>query len=178
MTAASTQWHPGHAAGALGLEADALDWVLEPGSMTARLRREFPALAVRLEAQGLAVPMQDESSRLGVPAGAPAWIRQVTLHAGDAALLQARTVVPGWSVRNPWAELQRLGDQPLGELLFRLPGLERTPFEVALCTRWPRNEVIGQVAPRPARRCVFVRDGAPLLLTEQFPLLATEGPPD
>jgi len=177
MTSVHLQWHPGHAAGALGLDARALGWVLEPGSMTARLRRDFPALAVRVEAQGLAAPMPDESVRLELPAGAQAWIRQVTLHAGDAPLLQARTVVPRWSARNPWAELQRLGDQPLGELLFRLPGLGRTPFEVALCTRWPRNGVIGQVAPRPARRCVFVRDGAPLLLTEQFPLLATEGPP-
>ena len=45
MTSAPMQWHPGHAAGALGLDARALDWVLEPGSMTARLRRDFPALA-------------------------------------------------------------------------------------------------------------------------------------
>ena len=50
----------------------------------------------------------------------------------------------------------RLGCRPLGELLFQQTDLERSDFEFA---RTPSGW---------ARRCVFRRQGAPLLLTEYF----------
>jgi len=96
-------------------------------------------------------------------------VREVQLHDAGRALVHARTVIPAWGEGNPWYELQVLGQRPLGELLFGLPGLVREPFVFAL-TRRPsadegRREVLGC---RPTRRALYVRAGARLLLTEAF----------
>lgn len=130
--------------------------------MTQRLRRCAADTRVRVEQEALLPPWADEAARLGLAPGAAAWVRVVALEGAGRVLLRARTVIPGWAPDNPWAHVQRLGRQPLGELLFTAPGLQRSDFEFAR-TR-------GQWAPNdtgwPVRRCVFWRDGAPLLLTE------------
>ena len=86
----------------------------------------------------------------------------------------ARTVIPDWTARNPWAEVQRLGRHPLGELLFRLPDLQRSGFEWSQGWTWPHADhwtghASAPTRPEPlARRCVFALEQAPLLLTEVF----------
>ena len=82
-------------------------------------------------------------------------------------LLQARTVIPDWSPDNPWSELQRLGSRPLGEILFRNSGLERSEFEFTLGPGWRAPET-PPGSDQLARRCVYRRLGAALLLTERF----------
>ena len=136
--------------------AQALSWLTERGSLTARLRLHWPDLAVELQGEAHEPPWPCELDRLGLPAESLAWVRRVTLHQAGQALVQARTVIPAWSQANPWHEIERLGRRPLGELLFQQTDLERSDFEFA---RTPSGW---------ARRCVFRRQGAPLLLTEYF----------
>ena len=144
----------------------ATSWLTETGSLTARLRRHHPQLAVDVVSERLEAPLAEEAQRLALDSDASAWIREVTLHENGLALLQARTVIPHWSPANPWCEVQRLGSRPLGEILFSDPGLERSEFEFTLGPGWRESDL---VAPdRLARRCVFWRQGAPLLLTERF----------
>ena len=146
------------------------DWVLERGSMTVRLQGCYPDVRVELLAQGLASPWEDEAGVLGLAPGEPAWVRQVSLRSRDSVLLQARTVVPGWAPGNAWHELQGLGTRPLGDLLFRMPDIGRTDFEVAWLARWAEPGAFELPRPRLARRCVYERRGCRLLLTERLVL--------
>lgn len=140
----------------LNPSAPARSWLTERGSLTARLRRHWPDLAVELQGEAQQRPWPCELDRLGLATDSLAWVRSVTLHQAGQALVQARSVIPAWSQTNPWQEIERLGCRPLGELLFQQTDLERSDFEFA---RTPSGW---------ARRCVFRRQGAPLLLTEYF----------
>jgi len=151
----------------LCLSAAVSSWLTETGSLTARLRRKYPGLTVDVVSERLESPHPDEALRLTLTADCLAWVREVTLHDCGLPLLQARTVIPDWSHANPWYEVQRLGSRPLGEILFNDSGLERSEFEFTLGPGWRLPET----APEPdrlARRCVYQRLGAPLLLTERF----------
>jgi chorismate-pyruvate lyase len=77
---------------------------------------------------------------------------------------------------NPWAQVQQLGRQPLGELLFRATDLERSAFEWCGDADWPAPSPAADRTHVLARRCVFQRDHAPLLLTEAFLDLNTDTP--
>ena len=149
-------WLPADRLADLNPQAPALSWLIERGSLTARLRRHWPDLAVELQGEAHELPWPCELDRLGLSSDSLAWVRRVTLHQAGQALVQARTVIPAWSQTNPWQEIERLGRRPLGELLFQQADFERSDFDYA---RSPAGW---------ARRCVFRRQGAPLLLTECF----------
>jgi chorismate--pyruvate lyase len=149
-------------------------WLQERGSLTERLRHQWGDVAVQLLDEGLARPLPHESTRLRLAPATLAWVRCVLLVCQNQPRVYARTVIPDWTALNPWAEVQRLGRHPLGELLFRLPDLQRSGFEWSQGGAWPHAEhwtgrASAQPRPEPlARRCVFVREQAPLLLTEAF----------
>jgi chorismate--pyruvate lyase len=152
----------------------ATSWLQERGSLTERLRQRWGDVAVHLLDEGLARPLPHESTRLRLAPATLAWVRCVLLVCQNQPRVYARTVISSWNSVNPWAEVQRLGRQPLGELLFRLPDLQRSGFEWGQGGAWPHAEqwtghASAQPRPEPlARRCVFVREQAPLLLTEVF----------
>lgn len=138
---------------------EAQAWLTETGSLTARLKMQWPALAIAVLNEGQAQPWSDETLHLtGIHS--PSWLREVVLHNSHRPLVYARTVIPAWATDNPWQEVQRLGNRPLGELLFHWPSLERSPLVFA-CFASPSSRVW-------ARRCVFKRQTASLLLTEFF----------
>ena len=144
-----------------------LGWLQEPGSLTGRLARQWPDVVVQVVSEGVAPPLPDEARRLALDHAAPAWVRCVRLVGGGAVRLRARTVIPHWGPDNPWAAVQRLGSRPLGELLFSLPGLQRSGFEWSSSTDPTGRDIW-------SRRCVHTHQGAPLLLTETF--VAVTGP--
>lgn len=153
----------------------AAHWLQERGSLTARLRAHWGDVTVHPIEEGLALPLPHEAQRLALAPNALAWVRCVELRCQGQARIHARTVIPHWSPLNPWTEVQSLGRQPLGELLFSLPDLKRSAFEWA---QWPSPQNPGQPQAL-ARRCVFERAEAPLLLTEVFldlPPCAVGGP--
>lgn len=153
--------------GQLTASPEARSWLTEPGSLTLRLRQQHPGLAVRVLGEGLGCLLPDEALRLGLAPGTPAWVREVTLHEHALELVAARSVIPHWSPANPWCEVQRLGTRALGELLFSDPALERSGFEFRLGASW-RQPDDAPAQPRLARRCLYRRHGAALLLTERF----------
>jgi chorismate--pyruvate lyase len=104
-------------------------WLQERGSLTERLRHQWGDVAVHLLDEGLAIPLPHESTRLNLAPATLAWVRCVLLVCREQPRVYARTVIPDWTALNPWAEVQRLGRHPLGELLFRLPDLQRSGFE-------------------------------------------------
>jgi chorismate--pyruvate lyase len=165
-------------------DPSATRWLQERGSLTERLRHQWGDVAVHLLDEGLARPLPHESTRLRLAPATLAWVRCVLLVCQNQPRVYARTVIPDWTALNPWAEVQRLGRQPLGELLFRLPDLQRSGFEWGHDWVWPHaDRWTGQASAQPrseplARRCVFVREQAPLLLTEVFLDLPSSNPTD
>jgi chorismate--pyruvate lyase len=108
--------------------------------------------------EGLQKPHPTENVVLNVPtpSSPSAWVREVQLLGAGLPRLWARTVIPHWSADNPWSQVQTLGQQPLGELLFVWPDIVRGPLHVA-------HTPMGW-----ARYCVYHRHQAPLLLAEVF----------
>lgn len=160
-----------HAIAQLASAQETVSWLLEAGSITARLRLHWPALVVDVLNEGIGTPAPDEGERLCSGTDAACWVREVQLHSQGKALVHARTVIPGWKDHNPWNRVSTLGHRPLGELLFREAELKRLPLEFALTHQQGAIDPLNTLAA-PSRRRVFLRDGAPLLLTEAFDLLA------
>ena len=160
-------WIASDTLGQLTASPEARSWLTERGSLTLRLRQQHPELAVRVLDEGTGHLLPDEALRLGLAPGSPAWVREVTLHADDLELVTARSVIPDWSPDNPWCEVQRLGTRALGEILFSDPELERSDFEFRLGAGW-RLPDASPARARLARRCLYHRHGAALLLTERF----------
>lgn len=161
-----------HAIAKLAASQETVSWLLEVGSITARLHLHWPALVVHVLDEGIRPPTSDESKRLNLGTDAVCWVREVQLHSQGTALVHARTVIPDWGYHNPWNKVSTLGQRPLGELLFSLPKLQRSPLEFAWTCQQCATGCASTMAA-PSRRRVFLQDGAPLLLTEAFDLLAT-----
>jgi len=107
-------------------------WLEEPGSLTARLRRAAGwGFSVRLVEQGFARPFPSESRLLALPARCRALSREVVLMGRERPVVLARTVLPPQALRGEHCALARLGNRPLGEVLFAQRGLRRPRLEFA-----------------------------------------------
>ena len=150
-------------------------WLTTPTSLTAKLKVLYPSLEVIILSEALEVPLLNESQKLGINRDEEAWVRCVLLRCQDKNLIYARTVIPNLTSSNPWHHLQSLGNKPLGEVLFELPSIERSPFEFSKdsLNYWPHlveNLADESATKKPgfARRSIFIQENAPLLLTEVF----------
>ncbi|MDA3806972.1 MAG: chorismate lyase [Thiomicrorhabdus sp.] len=149
-------------------------WLNTKESLTQRLRQHCPALHVLVLSEKTERPLLDESTALGMHPNDLAWVRCVLLQCADQNWIYARTVIPNLTAESPWGALQKLGNKPLGDVLFELPSIQRTPFEFTsqALTTWPY--LSKQLEPDEsqgkgyARRSIFTQKGAPLLLTEVF----------
>lgn len=120
-----------HKAGANELSPREADWLLEPGSLTARVRARCET------AFHLTVVRETGASPEEVPEDWPypalPRLREVTLNCGDTPLVFARTLMPDPATSgNEW--LLSLGDRPLGDVLFQSGGTRDGDFEIALLT--------------------------------------------
>lgn len=152
-------WWPQHSLDSLEPPPDLRPWLLHAGSLTQRLLGFWPDLQVCLVHVGTGRLTPEEVVRLGCDPNTPSWIRCVSLRGGGRTRVRARTVIPDWHGYNPWSLVAGLGQRPLGDWLFQQTGVLRSSFEWA-CPENPEG------AGSWARRCTFVRHGAPLLLTE------------
>lgn len=162
----ASSWRAQDESGAWNFTQEQLEWLREQRSITAKLRERWPSLEVRLRVSGEGELREQERQALGAELAAPGWIREVELRAEGVTLVRARAVTPGWGPNHPWKELEELGTRPLGSVLFgsdlrENARFERTPME------WGWIEgTEGRTSP--ARRCVFIREGSPLMLMEVF----------
>ncbi len=151
------------------------DWLLDPGSLTQRLRQRCPGrFRVALRRQGWGRPAPDERRALGMGHGERAVIREVHLLCGDMPWVFARTVIPVSTLRGAQRRLTRLGTKSLGAVLFADTSMRRGEVEV---TRLQRGEplrlrALGDAATTAAtvwgRRSVFRLQARSLLVSEFF----------
>ncbi|MBI5780595.1 MAG: chorismate lyase [Rhodocyclales bacterium] len=149
-------------------------WLAERGSLTARIRAHCRDFAVRRLFEGWGRPYPDEAIALDVPVWERVRVREVALLADGAPVVFARSLATRQGLRYPWRLLQRIGNRPLGAALFTDPTVHRGTVQTArLDVRDPRYHRASALYPATppglwARRSLFWRAGAPLLVSEVF----------
>jgi len=120
--------------------------------------------------QGWQLPLYSESRLLGVVAGQRALVREVGLMLAQQTVVFARSVFPVSSLTGELRHLRYLQNKSLGAILFKYPGMRRSPFELA------RIEgdsdylppALRQDSPAWGRRSRFVIGGRSLMVSEVF----------
>jgi chorismate lyase len=149
-------------------------WLIDDGSLTARLKARYTDFAVRPIWLKNAKSFTDESALLGLKSSQHALIREVLLMGNNQPVVFAHSVLPRTSLRGAWHGLGRLGSKPLGATLFANPKVQRTPLSYKKLTP---NHVLYQRATshlinKPnylwARRSIFSLNCANIMVTEIF----------
>lgn len=149
-------------------------WLRDRGSLTQRLQAHSGAFSVERLQLRWAQPQPDEALLLGLPSHAHAWLREVTLCCAGTPVVFAHSVLPRRSLCGPWRALASLGSRPLGAALFADPRVVRTPLTYRKLTPVHAlyRRALAVLDARPpclwARRSVFWREDAPILVTEVF----------
>jgi chorismate--pyruvate lyase len=151
------------------------DWLFDPGSLTQRLRALCGnRFRVHVLSQHWSRPRYDEARALQLRLDAWAWTREVQLLCGDQPWVFARTLIPARTLNGWGRRLTRLGNKPLGAVLFADFRVQRGPVEVARISathRLHQRAFAGFTEPPDAiwgRRSVFKRADEPLLVSEIF----------
>lgn len=157
-------------------------WVGATGSLSARLAAAGEVFSVQVLNQGRQKLGLEEALALGLPGRQSGYVREVVLRVDGVAVVFARSVTPHAASLGPWRAIRGLGSRPLADVLFKRKGIERSPLaflSIKPSSRLSRHVACGwqqatesAVAVRvlPARRSVFKRRGAPLLVMEIFPV--------
>ena len=163
-----------------GLSAAQKDWLTRDGSLTAHLRA-LGEVAVSVTREEVALPWADESSALGLAPRAPVWVREVVLLVDGVPFVAAHSVTPRAASVGVWQATRRLRTRPLAELLYSDSSVARSALvSRSVSARHPlyrlaareihveKDTAARSVVPRAllARRSVFVRLDAPLMVTE------------
>jgi chorismate--pyruvate lyase len=158
-----------------GVPAEQLDWLLDPSSLTRRLqltcRGQFRVVPVN---QRWFRPQLNEAQALGIRPHERCFIREVHLLCENQPWVFARTVIPVRTLTGRRRRLTRLGNKPLGAVLFADPGMRRSNIEIA---RLEAGQVLFESAIKPlserpseiwGRRSAFFLGNKPLLVSEIF----------
>lgn len=145
-------------------------WLLDPGSLTSHLTLEADGeFRVQRLRQAWGRPQLSEQRSLGLRNGEWALIREVILWGKGQPWVYARSVLPVRSLRGDLYRLRRLQERSLGSLLFRQPGLRRTPFELARVDgQWLPAPLTAAGGPLWGRRSRFELGGRRLIVGEIF----------
>lgn len=168
-----------------GAGAALVDWLVTPGSLTARLVAHSRRFRVQKLRQETGLCLADEARAIGLARPRRVWEREVLLRCDGRPVVYGHTVVPMSASAHDWPLFSALGERSLGSTLFHDPLVRRGPLEFArlhaghpLVARVRRALALdGQpdgAAPLPpepvyyARRCVYRRRQGLLLVTEVF----------
>ncbi len=149
-------------------------WLIDDGSLTARLQQRYINFAVKPVAVKYVKPIQDEAALLHLPTHKTALIREVLLMGNNQPVVFAHSVLPRTSLRGSWNGLGRLGNKPLGATLFANPKVKRTPLNYKKLS--PHHALYqhatAHLTIKPAhlwaRRSIFSLNCARILVTEIF----------
>jgi len=149
-------------------------WLIEKGSLTARLQQKYADFYVEPVSVQYQKPAFEEAALLHMAANDSAQIREVLLYGNGKPVVFAHSVLPRKSLHGEWRGLGRLGNKPLGAILFASPEVKRTPLSYKKLTA---NHALYQqamryVADQPeylwARRSIFSLNRASIMVVEVF----------
>jgi len=157
-----------------------LSWLLETGSLTARLQKRYRGFSVKPLIVKIAKASRDDAGLLGLAANSMVIRREVFLFGDNQPVVFAQSILPRKSLHGDWRNLGKLGNRPLGATLFANPKVRRTPLTYK---KLSANHALYQSATRYltekpaflwARRSVFSLACASIIVTEVFlPCLIT-----
>lgn len=155
-------------------------WLGAAGSLSARLAATGEVFAVQVLAQGRQALSMDEAQALGLRGTRVGYAREVVLRVDGQPLVFARSVTAHTASKGAWQSVRGLGSRPLADVLFRRSGITRQPLVFAdLKRQSPLQRHVDKSwqaatghalrhASLSARRSVFMRAGAALLVMEVF----------
>lgn len=146
-------------------------WLLDPGSLTARLIAASNGnFRVKILQQSWQRPRFSERQLLGMGDREVGIVREVELRCHDLPWVFARSVIPAASVQGRLRHLRKFKDSALGAMLFSDPGMRRAPYELARIDG--HSEAIPAILRTDAalwgRRSCFYLSGLPLMVSEIF----------
>lgn len=153
-------------------------WLTHRASLTARLVAHSQRFRVQRLHQGVALCLPDEARVIGLPRAQKVVARDVILRCDEQAVVYAHTVMPLSANATQWPLFASLGEKSLGSTLFSDPLVQRGTLRFAclslthpLMQRVARCGLLQEFANTQhlyARRSIFRRKGACLLVTEVF----------
>lgn len=149
------------------LQAEPLvkSWLLEPASLTARLKSRCQQFRLQL-LQQVAAPLPAFLVPL-LPQAELCQLREVLLFCDNKPCVYAQSWLPSQSLQQ-LQPLADLGEQPLGEYLFTHPELSRGQIEVCQLNLKAKPAWSLQSGSYWARRSVFTVAGSSVLVAEIF----------
>ncbi len=148
--------------------------LIENGSLTASLQQKFPDFHVKPVRVTYQKPTFEEAALLHMTARDNAQIREVLLYGNGKPAVFAHSVLPRKSLQGEWRSLGRLGNKPLGAILFANLKVKRTPLSYK---KLSANHALYQAAVRYlqrkpdylwARRSIFSLNCASIMVVEVF----------
>lgn len=165
-----TQWK--HAAD-ISVNTNLLNWLLDPNSLTARLKNHCSEFRVEVLGQQITQCSVDEANE-DIAIGEDVLVREVLLFCDNKPHVFARSLLPLKSLTGEEKKLAELGEQPLGQVLFNDPNLVRKGMEVT-CFKQPStlSNLVNQLGLSNStslwgRRSVFVLRNKPIMVAEVF----------
>ncbi len=156
------------------------DWLLDEGSLTARLKNNCTSFRVELLGQAKQVCCNAEANEF-IKADEPVLVREVLLYCDDIPQVFARSLIPLSSLTGEEQALANLGTQPLGQILFNNPSLKRQQIELSAFNEYSRVAQLAQLLAGAesnaahqeidelwGRRSVFIVEDKPLMVAEVF----------
>jgi chorismate--pyruvate lyase len=155
------------------LSANLYDWLVDTGSLTARLKQYGQKFTVEILSEGNYPLSDDEKTKLNLT-GNIGFVREVLLKVDGTPWVFARSVMPINTLTAPGGELDKLGNRSLGSVLFSAKDMQRSEIEIAefdeqsnvyslssLFNTLPKKSLFG-------RRSCFLLSGKSLLVSEVF----------
>lgn len=175
VTLSNRHWHDPKQ---VTINAHLARWLLDPNSLTARLKSHCQQFNVELLGQRIEACQKNEATAL-IPTGEPVLVREVLLFCDHKAQVFARSLLPLSSLTGAEQALANLGTKPLGEVLFNNPLLQRQTIEVAefdsasAVMKMVKKLALADNFPLVGknlwgRRSLFVLEGKPLMVAEVF----------
>lgn len=148
-------------------------WLLDPSSLTARLKKHCHEFKVEVLGQKIEACSEEDACDI-ILAGSEVLVREVVLYCDDSPQVFARSLLPLSSLTGDEQALAHLGSQPLGQVIFSKPNLVRSAIEVGC---FNRNSTVAHLAeylklPKCSelwgRRSLFRVDNKPFVVAEVF----------
>ena len=169
----TAQWQSPSKSQLIGLPNNLSHWLLDQGSLTARLENHCHNFRVELLGQQQILCPELEANEL-IKAGEPVLVREVVLYCDEVAQVFARSLLPLSSLVGEAKQLANLGSQSLGQVLFNNASLMRQDIELA---SFSIDSNVAKFAMQLnqknketlwGRRSIFMLESKPLMVAEVF----------
>jgi len=150
-----------------------LDWLLDPSSLTARLKTHCHHFRVEVLGQQITQCCAAEANN-DIIEGEDVLVREVLLYCDDTPQVFARSLLPLKSLTGEEQKLAHLGENSLGQVLFNNPNLIRKRIEVGQFDQKSSISSLVDALGLPfdssvwGRRSVFVLNNKPIMVAEVF----------